>query len=377
MATVTSENHFQVIVVGGGPAGSSLARLTAKAGLRTLIIERACHPRTKPCGGMLSYKAVQLFGSIFDTLPLDSVACGRSGAFGLFHNGAMVGESDSRYTAVFVRRPEFDAALLACAQDAGCTVVQGDAVVSVCASSGLVTFASGATFRADVIVGADGVRSAVGRSAGLALSREDMGFGIINEVPRSRLTADTKLWRNGTAPQVHFGAVEWGYGWVFPKGDCLHIGVGGLTSSNRRFDLLMDRFVSSVLPGVDTSGLERQGHLLPLGNFLADPGKGRVLLIGDAAGFADPITGEGLAFAFESAKLAAQAIITGIGGRDQDQPARRYCADAKKLIIKPLTSSMRARPLLYSASNLPRAMNRLRRDPSLVAAYQEIGRAHV
>jgi flavin-dependent dehydrogenase len=114
---------------------------------------------------------------------------------------------------------------------------------------------------------------------------------------------------DGTA-WVELGVVPGGYGWVFPKGDHANLGVGGWMAEGPRLRAHLDRLAR--VHGVDPSALEGvRGHRLPMRELGAAAARGRILLVGDAAGLVDPLSGDGMYEAFVSAKLAASAILEG------------------------------------------------------------------
>nr|MBA2741120.1 hypothetical protein [Actinomycetota bacterium] len=101
-----------------------------------------------------------------------------------------------------------------------------------------------------------------------------------------------------------------GYGWVFPKGDHANVGVGGWGSEGPR--LREHLALLSSKHGIDPGALrDVRGHRLPMRRLGSTPARGRVLLVGDAAGLVDPLSGDGIYEAFVSAELAAQAILEG------------------------------------------------------------------
>jgi len=107
---------------------------------------------------------------------------------------------------------------------------------------------------------------------------------------------------------VELGVVSGGYGWVFPKGDHGNVGVGGWLGEGPKLRRHLDRLVRAH--GVDPERLhDVRGHRLPMRQLGTSPAKGRVLLVGDAAGLVDPLSGDGIYEAFVSAKLAADAIL--------------------------------------------------------------------
>ena len=112
------------------------------------------------------------------------------------------------------------------------------------------------------------------------------------EVPRNDVRRDVQ------DPEVYFGIAEWGYGWVFPKRDTLTVGIGGLATENADMPRLFREFAWTALGAVPAQPV--CGSPIPFGNFVARPGRGSTLLVGDAAGLVEPLTGEGIAFAVQS-----------------------------------------------------------------------------
>jgi flavin-dependent dehydrogenase len=109
---------------------------------------------------------------------------------------------------------------------------------------------------------------------------------------------------------VELGVVPGGYGWVFPKGDHANLGVGGWGSEGPRLRAHLERLAAAH--GVPFAALtDLKGHRLPMRPLGSAPAVGRVLLVGDAAGLVDPLSGDGMYEAFVSAELAAQAILSG------------------------------------------------------------------
>ena len=158
---------------------------------------------------------------------------------------------------------------------------------------------------ADVLVGADGANGIVARAAGL-------GAHIVNGVALEGNVSYVDLDAarvEGTAV-VELGVVPGGYGWVFPKGDHANIGVGGWGSEGPR---LRDHVARLARAHGLEMGVVRdlRGHRLPMRRPGAVPARGRVLVVGDAAGLVDPLSGDGMYEAFVSAALAAEAILDG------------------------------------------------------------------
>jgi flavin-dependent dehydrogenase len=158
---------------------------------------------------------------------------------------------------------------------------------------------------ASVVVGADGANGTVARAAGLG---EGIVRGVALEanVPWGRLDPDRYRGR----AVVELGVVPGGYGWVFPKQTHANLGVGGWGREGPRLREHLARLAHAH--GLSDDDLaETKGHRLPMRRLGAPAARGRVLLVGDAAGLVDPLSGDGIYEAFASARLAAEAILAG------------------------------------------------------------------
>jgi flavin-dependent dehydrogenase len=161
------------------------------------------------------------------------------------------------------------------------------------------------TVRAAYLVGADGANGVVARAAGLGEGIV-RGVALEGNVPWGALEPGPYT---GTA-WVELGVVPGGYGWVFPKGDHANLGVGGALDEGPRLRAHLHRLARAH--GVDPGALEDvRGHRLPMRRLGSPAARGRVLLVGDAAGLVDPLSGDGIYEAFVSGRLAAEAILAG------------------------------------------------------------------
>jgi flavin-dependent dehydrogenase len=170
-------------------------------------------------------------------------------------------------------------------------------------ATGVTARVSGCAVRVDVLVGADGANGVTARAAGL-------GAGIVRGVALEGNVDWAVLGRDRyeQTAVIELGAVPGGYGWVFPKGDHANLGVGGWAAEGPRIRDHLARLARAH--GVPASSLtETKGHRLPMRRPGSPAAAGRTLLVGDAAGLVDPLSGDGMYEAFVSARLAAQAIL--------------------------------------------------------------------
>ena len=358
-----------VIIVGAGPAGSTAARLCASAGLDTVIVDRATFPREKPCGGLLSARAAAGVARIFGlgAEPDPPLGAARSGLATHFHRiGRDARWRDYRYLAAeagrplgyVTRRTVLDARLLDLAAKTGARLFCGTEVVAwgqdeegvwVSVREAVGSPASPRpvllrTLRARYLVGADGAASVVARGFGVARNRPVTGPGLAQGgvaagVRRPGFAAETlSLFAPLPSPEVekltagnlafHVGLLRGGFGWAFPAADGLALGVGAMARPARagRPDLLevLQRLLSFYSLNLASSDLPApRAWWVPLGGRRRPWEEGRVLLVGDAAGVADPATGEGLGPAIRSAEAAAGLIIRRVAGRVKAAPFGR------------------------------------------------------
>lgn len=295
---------YDVIVAGAGPGGATAAELLARQGMRVLLLERARMPRPKPCGGGLSPKAQALLD-----FPLGDLVLERATRVRLSERAGPGTYLDAGgYTIWMVRRPPFDRLLAERARAAGAVLREGEGLQTLAlAGEGVEVETTRGRYRARYLVGADGAESRVARALGLRQRRRD-AVAIEGEVPTRALTGD--------AAWIDF-SVPLGYAWAFPKGDHWNVGVATADAAAARN--LRDHLAAFLrYAGVREPAAHLQGHRIPIWAGAQPLHRGPALLVGDAAGLADPLFGEGIAFALASGRLAAETIAAALAGGTPD-----------------------------------------------------------
>ena len=291
--------RYDVIVAGAGPGGSTAARECASRGLSVLMLDKSDFPRDKPCGGGVSIRAA---GELpFDVTPVVERVIYRAYVTERQSRG-YVQDSPEKITYL-TQRSRLDAFLVERAIDAGVTFRQREPVRAVeRRQSHVVVRTTDTSYEGSTLVAADGANGNTARLAGVDVSLQH-GLALEGNVtPAGGVPAK---WQD--AMGLDFGDPPGGYGWIFPKEDHLNIGLGGWrhvgpSLRERLFQLV--RFY-----GFETEqvwGL--RGFHLPIrrnGSPLVD---GNVLLVGDAAGLIDTLTGEGIYAALHSGRKAAKHI---------------------------------------------------------------------
>ncbi len=287
-----------VIVVGGGPGGGSAAYFLEQKGLRAVIVERDRLPRYKTCAGGVPGNALQLFPLSFSQVIEQRM---EQGTF--VYGGHRVTQPVPQDSLFMVQRGVFDAFLL---RQSGAEVLEGEKAETVEEGRDGVTVStrSGKRLRARYLIGADGPQSRVARCAGMAQTR-DMGVGLEMEVDPGPEILDSYRGRF----LVGLGALDNGYYWIFPKVDHLSVGIGRIVKGKRQLLSRLQQAMAGL--GIKVQGHSSRAHPLPLYSPQILRQKGRILLVGDAAGLVDPLTGEGIRHAMVSGKLAAEALAQG------------------------------------------------------------------
>ena len=214
-----------------------------------------------------------------------------------------------------------------------------------------MTLEDGTGLTARALIGADGVNSAVAKALfGRAFDPKEIGFALETEVPGPP----------EAAAELDLAAAAWGYGWAFPKAGGTTVGLGGVAGRNADLRPAM----AAYLARHGGAGLKVKGYHLPFGDARPDPARGAVLLAGDAAGFVDPLTGEGIGWAVTSGQLAAQAVAAALDEGRAEGAGPRYLAATAPLRGE-LARARRLRALVYHPWLRARCIDLLARDMRL------------
>lgn len=269
---------YDVIIAGAGPAGSTCARLCARQGLRTLLLDKDRFPRSKPCSGAISEQ-----GLTYLDFPLPQWVIERECFGARLHLGDRTVEvRKDRRVAVLVSRERFDCFLLEKTRESGVEVREEEQVLSVSQNSGSVEVETDKAFyQASYVVGADGVNSRTALAVRTPFRRSDLITALVRPVDEPADNGERTI--SGLL-DMRLGLVPMESELAIPRN-------GGIGYA------------------------ARNGHLIPFGGIKRRVAKDRVVLVGDAAGFADPFSGEGVSYAILSGRFAGQAVADIITGR--------------------------------------------------------------
>jgi geranylgeranyl reductase family protein len=295
-----------ILVVGGGPAGATLARRLAIGGRDVILIDRATFPRHKSCGGGLSRHTIR-------ALDLDFSSVVETEINRLVVDGAWTGrfyiELYAENTCQVVNRWDFDAFLVKQAVLDGVRLLENYSLHNVVRKNGgFEVMTSGETIQSKIICACDGALSKTGRALGFP---KNQNMTIALEA-QAMLEPDC----NPTIRQealFNFACIPMGYGWIFPRQSSLAIGVSSAQAlSSKLLQNYFKNFINHCKELRDLKIHHIKGGQLPTFRTARTIYAERdAYLVGDAAGFVDRFTGEGIHFAVKSGKLAAEAILGG------------------------------------------------------------------
>ena len=327
---------YDLIVVGGGPAGSAAAWRAATAGARVVLIDKAVFPRDKPCGDGLTPRAVASIGALglenelkqFNRV--DKLRVNGAGRTLTFDWPASDNFPGHGYV---VARTDLDEMLLRHAQAAGAEVREGSAAAAPIVENGVVRGVVAKhngtieELRAGAVIAADGASSRIGRALGMVQeSSRPLGLAVRSHFDARRPTEDDVVIESYLELRDDDALLP-GYGWIFPMGEGrINVGVGILSTYKGWRDVntahLMGAFMKALprsweLP--DIAMLRETGQLkgwrLPMAFGVWPPWRPGVIAAGDAAGVVNPFNGEGISEAVESGVVGAEVLLSALDGR--------------------------------------------------------------
>lgn len=343
---------FDCIIVGAGPAGSTALRQLAKLGVHAAALGKESFPRYKPCGGAISATtARQLDFPWEDLIDASSYHLELS-----CHGSHPLTLSTDRPFAHFVMRDRFDQRLLDAAIDAGgrfypnrrvTHIEQSDDMVSIHTTQGV--------FRARYVIGADGANGVVARAIGLY--HRFRGIAIEAEIT----PPPPILERYRDHVVLTYADPPWGYSWVFPKANRLSVGSGTFSQNRAPIKSSFQAFLSRM--DLANYPMDIYGHPIPTGGSHQRLWVPRIVLAGDAAGLNDPLSGEGIAHAVTSGRIAAHHIYHALQTGETD--FHRYEDEIRRHIIDDLVRAASIAQKMYTFPRLffgcsPRVLQRLK-----------------
>jgi geranylgeranyl reductase family protein len=319
-------NKFDVIVVGAGPAGATAAKVLGEAGVSTLLLDTSAFPRDKPCGGGISARVLARFPYLEGALtgiPVNWV----SKIYFESPSGAGVDHEAGEQLYLMIRSQEFDNLLFSMAREQ--VQCEPPALVrKIAFQAGAVTVTADhegtpREYQGKMVLGCDGANSVVARASGLRTGpvRSEYAIDMMEETPYRDLSLAER-----DRMYVYYGFQgHFGYRYVFPKATHINLGVGC------KLDYYLDAcrgehyphhqaFVDGLIARRLLTGQSNRANFrafpLPISGPLPRTYGDRVLLCGDAGGFVNAFTAEGIYYAMVTGQVAAQAAINAVRAND-------------------------------------------------------------
>ena len=321
-----------VLVIGGGPGGTSAAYWMAKNGLDVHLVEKKIYPREKACGDGLTPRAIkQLLDMGFDFAGLDLHRVNGLRAYAGDLKIEMPWPEHSEYPnwGATMRRADLDGVVAGMAEHQGAKVEQGvtaSPIVENDTVSGVTLVRDGSerTVTPDLVVIADGSNSRFGRGVG-ASRRKDYPFGLAVRAYYESANSSDGFIESQLDIRDQEGRAMPGYGWVFPLGDGeINVGAGLVSTFKGWKDIntsrILDAYIGSLPDHWEV--VEETAHTRPIGGKLpmslsVGPKIGRNwALVGDASGAVNPFNGEGIDYAYETGRMVARHIADAAAGDD-------------------------------------------------------------
>lgn len=322
---------FDVAIIGSGPAGASAAFELSKSGISTVIIEKEILPRYKTCGGGLVFRGRK-------KMPFDvSTVVDKE----FYEVDTYFAKTSYKFTTAreqpivsMIMRDAFDNLIVEKAKENGVELLQNHKVLDISFGDEQIIHTSEGDIKAKFIIAGDGALSPVSKIAGWKETRTLIP-ALEYEVEVS--TSDFK--RLSKNVRFDVDVIPFGYGWCFPKKNHLSIGVGVFVKTKQKIDLKKHYADYLKVLGIDEIiSEEAHGFVIPVSPRTDTFVQNNVLLIGDSAGFADPITAEGISNAILSGVLAAQSIVE--SKLDSDLASKLYHDKLEKSILPELRTGV-------------------------------------
>ena len=288
---------YDCLIIGAGPAGSTMARQLVMHGKHVLLLDSKHFPRWKPCGGAIRQELPDVLGFSLSHV-VDSEV---NGAWFSYEGEKSFASFPENFSFPLVNRERFDALLLKKAIEAGAEFLPGRKITAVQEGRTEVLAAEfqGRQYRCRFLAGADGANSVVRKADGFgAVGRRGFTLSGMPDLPQ----IDPKT--------VYFsmGNVEGGYIWIFPKKGFCDAGITGISWDGPRLRRRLLAFLEKFDQHHSLQEMTLRGFPIPYFYGLRNVHTSRILLAGDAASFVDPLTGEGIQYAIKSAILGAETI---------------------------------------------------------------------
>ncbi len=334
---------YDVAVIGSGPSGASAAFYCAQKGLKTVIIEKEVLPRYKTCGGGFVFRGRKKMA--FD---LSEVVESEFKSVDIVFAEKKLKFETTRQDPIItmIMRDSFDHLIVKKAEALGVDLIQGEALIGIKTGEVATLSTKESIIKAKFVIAADGALSPTAKLMGWQETRM-MCPALEYEVE----VTPEEFEKHKNSARFDIDAAPLGYGWCFPKKNHLSIGVGNFMKTKKNPKL--KEYYNSYLDylGIkEVLSSEAHGFIIPISPRSDGFVRENVFLIGDAAGFADPVTAEGISNAILSGKLCAEAIASSEG--DLSQAKTGYEEKLNESLLPELRTGVLLSKLFYENKKL-------------------------
>lgn len=296
--------NYDIIILGGGPAGIAAATKLSDAGASTLLIEKNEYPREKTCAGILTQKTISFLEENLSFPKMEQIIT--SNQVTIMYKRNNIGQFTVQLPFVFVERYVFDYKLLNICQKSGTCIMEGLAVTKIFPDENKIILSNNQALTYKYLIAADGVFSQTRKQLGL--SNTPAAFCIQDTFERCLCPEPFKHLQE---LQINFGDIALGYSWIVPYQEHIIVGTGAFTDC-MDYSLLMAKHTKLCEHFGLPNTTKRRGAFVPIGGFenQKDHPYNNIVMVGDAAGLANPLTGEGIYHALLSGVYAANSYLS-------------------------------------------------------------------
>ena len=317
---------YDVVIVGAGPAGMAAAHILINNNVSCCVVDKQIFPRNKLCAGGVTGKALDLLEKLDINMSFRGKNTVVSSGARLYVEYNHIIDINTERKTHLVDRFEFDDYLVSSYKSKGGAMIEGAKVNYIREKQNKLLLSDNSIIEFKYIIGADG---AVGMTSALVDKEfKSNGFSLQVDIEKDKINYESDQMA------LFYGVIPYGYGWIFPKESYVTIGIG--SDYNKKIDYKREFEIFLEKLGIDHTKEKFRGAFLPFGDYIKYPinKEKNIVLVGDAAGFADPITGEGIYFALLSGIKAGETITKAINYNDRDI-LKIYIDE-----IKPITSNI-------------------------------------
>jgi len=316
---------YDVIVVGAGPAGATAAKFLAEKGIRTILLDKDKFPRVKLCGGGIPARTLKKYEYLEDEGLINSYTYGANVYFPFYKDKVKIEMKEPMHAMVI--RKDFDNALAELAKDNGSNFEDGCEVkdIKILEDSVKIITKNNNSFESRMVIGADGIWSIIAKKIGLGQNYKNFGVCLVQEIPMEKKVINEYFPGNKLAHvHINYSGIA-GYGWVFPKNDCVNIGFGELSKRDSENKMNLREIFNDYIKTIKENKIipkelkfdNVKGAAVPSCHIEKSYSE-KVLLCGEAAGFIN-FGGGGIDYALTSGEFAANVAIDALEKSDTSE----------------------------------------------------------